>query len=220
LCSAKQQFSCTVQQSVINSVLSFREQQRSLLKTDSSKRLGDVTTVNITKINGGVQVNVLPEQFIMSLDIRVTPSTDFSEMEAAIASWCKNAGPGVTFKYVQVSEDRILKGPVVLPKAKSEINAVTPTTNDDPFWSAFERSLQKDYPFRKCIFDKEIFSGATDSRFVREKSEINAVTPTTNDDPFWSAFERSLQKDYPFRKCIFDKEIFSGATDSRFVREV
>ncbi|VDM61998.1 unnamed protein product [Angiostrongylus costaricensis] len=133
-------------QSVVNSVLSFREQQRSMLRTDSSKRLGDVTTVNITKINGGVQVNVLPEQFIMSLDIRVTPTINFSEMEAIIAGWCKNAGPGVTFKY------------------KSEINAVTPTTNDDPFWSAFERSLQKE----KCDFDKEIFSGATDSRFVRE----------------------------------------------------
>ncbi|KAJ1349748.1 hypothetical protein KIN20_005391 [Parelaphostrongylus tenuis] len=95
-------------QSVINSVLSFRDQQRSLLRNDSSKRIGDVTTINITKINGGVQTNVLPENFIIALDIRIPPTVDFSVMEANIAGWCEKAGPGVTHKYIQISGDHSL----------------------------------------------------------------------------------------------------------------
>ncbi|KIH68998.1 N-acyl-L-amino-acid amidohydrolase [Ancylostoma duodenale] len=50
-------------QSIINSALTFREEQRSLLKKDPSKKLGDVITLNLTKVEGGVQVNVLPEKF-------------------------------------------------------------------------------------------------------------------------------------------------------------
>ncbi|PIO55943.1 hypothetical protein TELCIR_22666 [Teladorsagia circumcincta] len=69
-------------------------------------------------------------------------------MEERIASWCTKAGPDVTFEYI----------------LKTEISAVTPTNGDDPFWSAFKKSLEDE----KCKFEKEIFTGATDSRFVRE----------------------------------------------------
>ncbi|KAK6748319.1 hypothetical protein RB195_001128 [Necator americanus] len=40
------------------------------------------------------------------------------------------------------------------------------------------------------------------------------MTPTTADDPWWNAFEKSLQK----QKCEFTTGIFTGATDSRFIR--
>lgn len=135
-------------QSIINSALSFREEQRLLLKNDPTKKLGDVTTLNLTKVDGGVQVNVLPENFTLLLDIRLPPTADFNEMEERLRSWCEKAGPDVTYEFI----------------LKTEIASVTPTTNDDPFWAAFEESLRKE----NCQFDKEIFTGATDSRFVRE----------------------------------------------------
>ncbi|EYC32887.1 hypothetical protein Y032_0002g1148 [Ancylostoma ceylanicum] len=56
-------YGCHFQQSIINSALTFREEQRLLLKNDPSKKLGDVITLNLTKVEGGVQVNVLPEKF-------------------------------------------------------------------------------------------------------------------------------------------------------------
>uniref|UniRef100_A0A7I4YDG6 N-acyl-aliphatic-L-amino acid amidohydrolase n=1 Tax=Haemonchus contortus TaxID=6289 RepID=A0A7I4YDG6_HAECO len=135
-------------QSFINSALSFREEQRLMLKNDSTKRSGDVITLNITKVEGGVQVNVVPDSFTILVDIRMPPTADFNEMEQRIASWCTEAGGGVTYEFI----------------LKNQISAVTPTTSDDPFWSAFEKSLKEE----KCSFDKEIFTGATDSRFVRE----------------------------------------------------
>ncbi|PIO64211.1 hypothetical protein TELCIR_14170, partial [Teladorsagia circumcincta] len=147
-------------QSFINSALSFREEQRLLLKNDSTKRLGDVITLNITKVEGGVQVNVLPENFTLLLDIRIPPTADFEKMEERIASWCTKAGPDVTFEYILCKRP----DPNVLCFQKTEISAVTPTNGDDPFWSAFKKSLEDE----KCKFEKEIFTGATDSRFVRE----------------------------------------------------
>lgn len=51
------------QQHVINEALAFREEQRHLLESDSKLTLGDVTTLNLTILEGGVQTNVLPEKF-------------------------------------------------------------------------------------------------------------------------------------------------------------
>uniref|UniRef100_A0A1I7X080 N-acyl-aliphatic-L-amino acid amidohydrolase n=1 Tax=Heterorhabditis bacteriophora TaxID=37862 RepID=A0A1I7X080_HETBA len=135
-------------QSIINSALEFREEQRAILKNNPEKSVGDVITLNVTKIQGGVQINVLPEEFVVELDIRVPPTANFDEVEAMIAGWCQKAGPRVRHEYI----------------VKTEVKNMTPTTMDDAFWAAFDKSLKKE----GCNFDKEIFTGATDSRFLRE----------------------------------------------------
>ncbi|VDP03623.1 unnamed protein product [Heligmosomoides polygyrus] len=119
------------QQHVINEALAFREEQRHLLESDSKLTLGDVTTLNLTILEGGVQTNVLPEKFTAYFDIRFPPTVDMDEMERLIAGWCQKAGDGVIYEFIQVS---------------------------------FSRNSRH---FRKCEFDKEIFTGATDSRFLR-----------------------------------------------------
>ncbi|KAK6017868.1 N-acyl-L-amino-acid amidohydrolase, partial [Ostertagia ostertagi] len=48
---------------VMNEALKYREEQRRLLEDNSSLTLGDVTTLNLTILHGGVQTNVLPEKF-------------------------------------------------------------------------------------------------------------------------------------------------------------
>ncbi|KAK5986962.1 hypothetical protein GCK32_002811 [Trichostrongylus colubriformis] len=135
---------------VMNKALAFREQQKNLLKSDSTLTLGDVTTLNLTILEGGVQTNVLPEKFEARFDIRITPTTDFNEFEQMIASWCKNAGEDVTYEFLEKDTNRNM----------------TPTTADDPWWSAFEGSLKD----QQCKFTKEICSAATDSRYIREVS--------------------------------------------------
>ncbi len=45
---------------VINRFLKFRAEQEKILNSDKSLRLGDVTTVNLTMLEGGVQFNVVP----------------------------------------------------------------------------------------------------------------------------------------------------------------
>ena len=41
-----------------------RAQEKARLEADPNKTLGDVTTVNLTIINGGVQTNVVPDKYV------------------------------------------------------------------------------------------------------------------------------------------------------------
>lgn len=64
------------------------------------KTLGDVTTLNITRIHtGGGEVeayNVVPAICEMGLDIRISPLVSPDEMSAAIQTWCEEAESAVT----------------------------------------------------------------------------------------------------------------------------
>ncbi|CAI4224386.1 unnamed protein product [Auanema sp. JU1783] len=134
-------------QSVINSALAFREEQKKIM-IENDLTLGDVTTLNLTVINGGVQVNVLPEQLSCCFDIRVPPTVDYEEFDAQIASWCQKAGPDVSYEFLQ----------------KNENKNITSTSLDDPWFAAFDAALKQE----ACEYSTEIFTGATDSRFIRE----------------------------------------------------
>ena len=46
------------------------------LNSDPNLRLGDVTSLNVTMLSGGVQYNVVPDSMSLGLDIRVTLSDD------------------------------------------------------------------------------------------------------------------------------------------------
>ena len=57
-------------------MLDYREVQRKRLEDNPSLSLGDVNTVNLTMMDGGVQANVVPDKLILTFDIRITPTTD------------------------------------------------------------------------------------------------------------------------------------------------
>lgn len=46
------------------------------LKSDSSLTLGDVTSLNMTMLEGGVSFNVVPSEMAASFDIRIPPTVD------------------------------------------------------------------------------------------------------------------------------------------------
>ncbi|KIH43545.1 peptidase dimerization domain protein [Ancylostoma duodenale] len=102
LCARRGLVLVRFQQRLINTTLAFREEQRKILEGDHTKTLGDVTTLNLTILEGGVQVNVLPEKFTAFFDIRVPPTVDFEAFEKEISGWCQEAGEGVTYEFVQV----------------------------------------------------------------------------------------------------------------------
>uniref|UniRef100_A0ABM0MZG8 N-acyl-aliphatic-L-amino acid amidohydrolase n=1 Tax=Saccoglossus kowalevskii TaxID=10224 RepID=A0ABM0MZG8_SACKO len=85
---------------VINSFLSFREEQKKELETNQKLKIGDVTTVNLTKVEGGIAHNVVPVNFTASFDIRISPTVNLQEFEDKIKGWCKNAGDAVTCEFV------------------------------------------------------------------------------------------------------------------------
>ena len=58
-----------------NHLKHIRAQEKAKLQADPSKTLGDVTTVNLTIINGGVQTNVVPDKYSINLKHKSWPKT-------------------------------------------------------------------------------------------------------------------------------------------------
>ena len=59
---------------MINKMLDYREVQRKRLEDNPSLSLGDVNTINLTMMNGGVQANVVPDKLVLTFDVRITPT--------------------------------------------------------------------------------------------------------------------------------------------------
>ncbi|XP_077985268.1 aminoacylase-1-like [Glandiceps talaboti] len=135
-------------QKVINSFLAFREEQKELLQKNEELRLGDVTTVNMNKLEGGIAYNVVPMQFVASFDIRLAPTVDMKEFEEKIKTWCTEAGTDVTYEFILKHMD----------------NTMTSIDKSDPWWNAFTTACEQ----MSMKIETEIFPAATDSRFLRE----------------------------------------------------
>ncbi|KAF5289254.1 hypothetical protein FQA39_LY15184 [Lamprigera yunnana] len=133
---------------LLNKFYEFRTQEREKLRNNPTIHLGDVTSVNVTLIEGGVQANVIPEKFKITVDCRISNTLDIIEWESTINRWCKEAGEGVSIEYKQ-------KQPQVPP---------TKIDNSNAFWVAMEKvALELNINIKP-----QIFSGGTNSRYVRE----------------------------------------------------
>ncbi|XP_061788696.1 aminoacylase-1-like [Nerophis lumbriciformis] len=132
---------------VINSFLDFREMEKHRLNTSQCFTLGDVTTVNMTMVKGGVAYNVIPAEMDVSFDLRIPPTVNLQEFEKVIQRWCKEAGDDVTYDFAQ----------------KHMNQNMTSTKESDPWWSAFSQACRE----LEITLEKEIFPAATDSRFIR-----------------------------------------------------
>ena len=69
---------------MINRLLGLREEERQRLASNPSLSLGDVTTVNLTMVEGGVLANVVPDQFRLTFDIRIPPTRSAPDFEAQL----------------------------------------------------------------------------------------------------------------------------------------
>ncbi|GAB1867575.1 N-acyl-aliphatic-L-amino acid amidohydrolase [Camponotus japonicus] len=133
---------------IINRFMEFREVEKAKLETPLDIKLGEVTSINLTKISGGVQNNVIPAELKATFDIRITPSVDHEELEATIKRWCEEAGPDVTYSF----------------EAKDPKIENTKLDDSNPFWIAFKKTCDEIGVELKIA----IFPGGTDSRYIRE----------------------------------------------------
>ncbi|XP_041348549.1 aminoacylase-1-like [Gigantopelta aegis] len=133
---------------VINSFLDFRTKEENRLNSDEKLTLGDVTTVNLTMLEGGIQYNVVPDKLSVGFDIRIPPTADLKAFESTIKTWCQEAGEEVTYEFVQ----------------KHEGQDITSTDKNDPWWSAFSSTMEA--LGQKIV--KEIFPAGTDSKHTRK----------------------------------------------------
>ncbi|XP_022177265.1 aminoacylase-1A-like isoform X2 [Myzus persicae] len=133
-------------QFIINKFMNWREYEKTKLQ-NSDLELGDVTTINLTMINGGCQINVVPTELSVTFDIRLAIDVDIKKMMETVEEWCRSAGPGV---YVQFKDNPI---------------RVRPTKVDDtnPWWIAFKNECDK----MDMKINTRIFPAGTDSKFIR-----------------------------------------------------
>ncbi|XP_038214771.1 aminoacylase-1-like [Zerene cesonia] len=133
---------------IINKFMTLRDEQKSILDNNPQLTIGDVTTINLTQVHGGVQSNVIPEKLTVVFDCRLAVTVDHEEFENKIKEWCKEAGEGVTYEFEQKND-------------KIECTKIDET---NPFWVAFKSTADKLNLKLEC----RIFPGGTDSRYVRE----------------------------------------------------
>jgi len=181
-------------QYMMNKLLEFRSSEKARLEGDSNLQLGDVTTVNLNIINGGVQANVVPDKFELTFDIRVTPKISVPELEARIKGWMAEAGEGVELEYIQrhVNEQ------------------ITSTSPDDPWFSALSAGFKK----HNLKTRTEIFPAGTDSRYLR-KAGIPAIgfSPMPNTPTLLHDHDEFLNEDIFLRGIdIFEDLITNVAS--------
>ena len=178
-----------------NRALEFRQGQKSLLgmsehencthavaaantkKSMGSKTpattLGDVTSLNITTLQAGVQVgdtyayNCVPPVAKCSLDIRISPHTPPSDISTMLDQWCKecsstsqddhntsspNGTPTLSWNYIGGHGNDLQK------------HALTSTdSKGNPWYAIFETAIAS----MGMKIEPQVFPAATDSRFLR-----------------------------------------------------
>lgn len=142
-------------QFILNEMLAYRssEQQRLVESqiTDKPLQLGNITTINLTKISGGVQINVVPDQYRLNFDCRIKPD-----------------GYDLFNKFLT---DLIHRTPKENDN-EVELNYIgndgsLPLTNieNSPWWfESFKQTCEQ----MKCKTNWTVFPAGTDSRFLRK----------------------------------------------------
>lgn len=131
----------------IDKFMDFRQKEKNKLVNDPSLKIGDVTTVNLTVIKGGVQSNVIPPEMTAVFDVRLACDVNHVEFEKMVREWCAQAGSDVYIEFEQ-------KNPQI---------EVTKLDDTNPWWVAFKKECDS----MGLKLSKQIFPGGTDGRFIR-----------------------------------------------------
>ncbi|ALC40179.1 maker593 [Drosophila busckii] len=134
-------------QYMLNKMMELRKQQVQRLENNPELTIGDVTTINLTRLGGGVQSNVVPPLLTAGFDCRLGLDIDHTEFEAQLQRWMTEAGGGIELEFDQ-------QHPYVPPTATDDSNA---------YWLAFKRATDE----LGLTIRPQIFTGGTDSRYLR-----------------------------------------------------
>ena len=141
-------------QFITNEMLSYRTREQQRLKenqtSDESLQLGDITTINLTKMSGGVQVNVVPDQYVLIFDCRIKPNSHHSFQEFLVDLMRRTPKENDDEVKISYLADT---GPLLL----------TNIENSSWWLEGFKQTLND----MKCKSNWTIFPAGNDSRFLR-----------------------------------------------------
>lgn len=150
---------------ICKKALAFRDEQEKALKADpgckhgnmKKKKLGDVTTINLTALQSGVShdggkthaLNVIPTEAVAGFDIRVSPAMEMKAMKEKLDEWC--GAEGVSWHFAPWTDPL-------------HEHYVTSLDADNIWWQLFQKACAQ----MGENLETEIFPAATDSRFLRQ----------------------------------------------------
>ncbi|XP_070509480.1 aminoacylase-1-like [Chironomus tepperi] len=155
------------------------------------KTAGTVTSVNITMINGGLLSNVIPSEYIMTVDIRVALDIDHEEFIKMFEGWCNEAGDGISYKF-EVRENK---------------TPATPIDDSNPYWMAFKKTFDE----LDIKLVPIICPAATDARFIRSVG-IPAIgfSPINNTPILAHAHDEYIEADMYLKGIDIFKKVISN----------
>lgn len=105
----------------------YRKAQVEKLKSNPEFVTADVTTVNLTILQGGVQSNVIPPQFTVVFDIRLAIDVNHAQFEGMLNRWCEEAGGNIDIEYEQ----------------KEDFVEPTSLESSNIYWNAFKEAIDE-----------------------------------------------------------------------------
>eukprot|EP00612_Vaucheria_litorea_P001199 CAMPEP_0171451930 /NCGR_PEP_ID=MMETSP0945-20130129/239_1 /TAXON_ID=109269 /ORGANISM="Vaucheria litorea, Strain CCMP2940" /LENGTH=420 /DNA_ID=CAMNT_0011976491 /DNA_START=27 /DNA_END=1289 /DNA_ORIENTATION=- len=147
---------------VCNQALKFRQEQKGILGDGCShaiaKKLGDVTSLNLTMLKSGVSldegktyaINVVPTEASAGFDVRISPTMQPEEFKSLIDDWCKEEG--VSWEYA----------PWITPQTAHYVSSLDRNVN--PWYGLFLDTIKDNF---NVPVEAEIFPAGTDSQNFR-----------------------------------------------------
>lgn len=84
----------------------YRKTELHRLQSDSKLFYSDVTALNVTKVNGGIQSNVVPHEFKVTIDFRIAPNVDHEEFEKMIRKLVDEVDSEIKLEFEQKQPKR------------------------------------------------------------------------------------------------------------------
>lgn len=132
---------------LMDKLYEYRRSQEKILEDNPDLLLGDVTTLNVTKVCGGKQRNVLPPLYEVTVDFRIALTQDLEEFEQMLKKWAKESGEGIEMEFA-VKE-------VFCPPTK--------TDGTNKFWNAMALAMKE----MELETKLQVFPAGTDAAYVR-----------------------------------------------------
>ncbi|KAK6640101.1 hypothetical protein RUM43_008378 [Polyplax serrata] len=161
---------------LVDRIMDFRQTQVDILKSNKNLTMGDVTTVNLTILKGGVEANVVPPELSATFDFRISLEVDLENFETQIQKWLSEAGDGIHMKWIQ-------KNPRIPPTKLDETNM---------FWM----KIKEEFEAMNLQYRIGTFPGGTDGRYCREVGiPVIGFSPIINTPVLLHAHDEFLNKD-------------------------
>lgn len=180
---------------MVDKFMDMRRFEEMKLENNPELSVGDVTTVNLTMLEGGIQNNVVPPELRVMFDLRLAIEVNHDDFLEQIKKWCEEAGGNIKIDFEQ-------KDPFVEP---------TKITPDNIYWTAFKGAIDQ----MGLKMTTRIFPGGTDSRFIRLKG-IPAIgfSPMNNTPVLLHDHDEFLKADTYLRGIDIYKKIIPSVANA------